>query len=64
MTAGLVKFSAGDQLDVFLLALAFVFNGFGDGRIHIAQAQIRGRELARPFSTRGVRGVRLQISRR
>ena len=30
------KIFAGNQLDVFLLALAFVFDGFGDERIHIA----------------------------
>jgi len=33
MTAGLVKVFARDQFDVFLLALAFVINGFGNRRI-------------------------------
>ena len=55
------KIFAGDQLDVFLLALAFVFDGGGDGGIHVAQAQIRRGEARRPFYQRGVRGGRPRI---
>ena len=50
MTAGETKIFARDQFNVFLLALAFVFDRLGNGGIHIAQTQICRSELGVHFA--------------